>query len=264
MTTIANVKDSSSAHWYTRDGKPAYDQRKKDGSGMRKTTLADARKLNLLPSVTTILGILDKPALTAWKIEQAVLAVVTSPRKEGEADDAFIQRVLHDEEVQHEERDAARDKGIAIHNAIEALFRSEVIAPAISPWVVPAFETVKKYGFCLDTELVIVGEGYAGMTDVALDSHDCFWLLDFKGTKSIPDPIKGGAWPEHRLQLAAYAAGFAAGKAKPVRTANVYISSVTPGQFVVCEHDPHWQDTFQNGFLPLVKHWQWSKGYVPS
>src|SRR5436190_23373532 len=47
------------------------------------STLRDARKLGLLPSVTNILGVITKPELTAWLQEQAVLAALTLPRLEG-------------------------------------------------------------------------------------------------------------------------------------------------------------------------------------
>ena len=51
-----------SGHWYDRDGRPAYEQATKAG-GVRATDLRDARKLGLLPSVTTVLSVVDKAAL---------------------------------------------------------------------------------------------------------------------------------------------------------------------------------------------------------
>src|ERR1017187_7985575 len=94
MSTNANVKTQENGHWYFTSGEPCFEVPKADGKGMTKTTLRHAKKMNLLPSVTTILRVLDKPALTAWKIEQAVLAVMTTPRLPAEADDDFIKRVL--------------------------------------------------------------------------------------------------------------------------------------------------------------------------
>ena len=49
------VRASESSHWYTREGAPKYTVEAKNGNP-RNTTLADARKLNLVPSVTTIIG----------------------------------------------------------------------------------------------------------------------------------------------------------------------------------------------------------------
>jgi len=57
---------SESVHWYTKDGEPAYTIERADGKGFRNTTLRDAKKLGLLPSVTTILGVAAKPGLQNW------------------------------------------------------------------------------------------------------------------------------------------------------------------------------------------------------
>jgi len=75
------------AHWYQRDGRPLHTVLSAKGEP-RPTTLRDARKLNLLPSVTNILGIIAKPELTAWLQEQAVMAALTLPRLPGETESA--------------------------------------------------------------------------------------------------------------------------------------------------------------------------------
>ncbi len=273
MTTAANVKKSENGHWYAQDGTPAYTVIAK-GTGLpRATTLRDARQLGLLPSVTTILRVLDKPALTAWKIEQACLAVLTSPRPAEEPIDTFVERILKTEKVQDQETEAARDRGTEIHAAIEDYFQGRTIAPDIEPWVAPAIKALMPYGELVATEKVLVGEGYTGKTDLILQAPACWWLWDFKSTKKLPDPTKGGAWSEHRLQLAAYAKAFNlangeeyppnTGIRKPVRTANLYISTVERGNYVICEHED-WMATYENGFAPLVRHWSWSTGYTPS
>ena len=76
------VRASESQHWYDRDGNPAYSVIAKNGIP-RPTTLRDARKLNLVPSVTTVLSCASKPALEAWKLNQMMLACLTLPQVEG-------------------------------------------------------------------------------------------------------------------------------------------------------------------------------------
>ena len=61
MTTII-ARAGEQTHWYDQKGAPAYTVKAKDGSD-RPTTLRDARKMNLAPSVTTILKVAAKPAL---------------------------------------------------------------------------------------------------------------------------------------------------------------------------------------------------------
>lgn len=266
MSTSARPSNAQSgSHYYFQDGRPCYEIAKKDGSGMRPTTLADARKLNLLPSVTTILGILDKPALTTWKIEQACLSVLTAPKQPGEELDAFIERVLHTERQQDQEASIARDKGTEIHSAMESLCRRRGAEKEIWPWVMPAFEAISKYGEIREVEKILVGKDIAGKTDLLMEAPDCFWLWDWKSCKKLP---KNDAWLEHRLQASAYARMYAAGTRKQtseplIKTGNVYISTVNCGEFVICEHVQNWQETWTNGFYPLVEHWQWAKGYKP-
>jgi hypothetical protein len=268
--TAARTYAANSAHWYdATTGEPRYQIPTVDGKKMKVPTLADARKFGFLPSVTTILdAVLRKPALEAWKTEQAVLACLTAPRKEGEADDAFVHRVLQDEQQQNQEAKAAADVGTQIHTALEAFFDEEVAPPAeMMAWIMPAAQAVlAKFGKAADTERILVGDGYAGKTDLLLEAPECWWLLDFKSTKKLPDPMKGGAWMEHRLQLSAYAAALAREQDedsptnKPIRTANVYISTITEGKFAICEHED-WQQTYTQGFQPLLTHWQWSNKY---
>ena len=56
---------SEAGHWYTQTGIPMYTIVGKNGKE-RNTTLADAKKLNLVPSVTTVLSLLAKPGLENW------------------------------------------------------------------------------------------------------------------------------------------------------------------------------------------------------
>jgi hypothetical protein len=58
---IVKEKVQENGHFYTKDGHPAYTTIGKTGE--RPTTLRDARKLGLLPSVTTINGMLSKAGL---------------------------------------------------------------------------------------------------------------------------------------------------------------------------------------------------------
>lgn len=266
MITTARTRQRSDAHYYHLDGRPCYELPKKDGKGMKVPTLADARKLNLLPSVTTILKVLAKPALIDWMIEQACLAVLTAPRNPGEEMDAFVHRVLHLEEQQHEERDAAADKGKAIHDGLEAMSNGEPVASTVIDFVTPVFLRICEIGEVLNTEFILVGDGYAGKSDMLVLSKDqTEWLIDFKTTKKLPEK---SSWPEHRSQLAAYAKAHYLTRdnlqaPNNIKTMNVYISSQVPGQFI-CHENPPWQDDYEQAFQPVLKYWQWLNNYHPS
>lgn len=286
MTTNANPKKTENgSHWYYPDGKPCYEVPRADGSGMRPATLADARKLGLLPGVSTILGILHKEALVNWLIEQSVLAVLTTPRieipqfdGEGretgtrlETDDEFTKRVLSTERVQDQESQIAKDRGTQIHDAMELYFqnRKEEIAPDILPWMEPAAIEISKRGTMLATEMSIAGRGYGGRMDllqkvpVNEGANKRINIWDFKSAKKLPDKKP---WPEHGLQLAAYAKAFqesywkSTGEIIEISVFNAYISTVEQGRFVIFEH-AEWTKTYDKGFMPLVTHWQWKNNY---
>ena len=60
---------SESGHWYTKEGEPMYTIVGANGKE-RNTTLRDAKSLALVPSVTTVIGMVAKPALENWKMNQ--------------------------------------------------------------------------------------------------------------------------------------------------------------------------------------------------
>ena len=69
---------SESTHWYDKAGQPRYTVIGANGNE-RPTTLRDARKDGLVPSVTTVMSVAAKPGLEAWKLNQAFLSALTLP-----------------------------------------------------------------------------------------------------------------------------------------------------------------------------------------
>src|SRR5512138_1856694 len=113
------------AHWYRRDGEPLHSVLAANGE-LRPTTLRDARKLGLLPSVTNVLGVINKPELVEWKMTQAVLAALTLPRQENEGEDQFAKRVVED--AQSRVRTAA-EFGSAFHAGAQQVANSLEVDP---------------------------------------------------------------------------------------------------------------------------------------
>ena len=111
---------NQSAHWYDRDGNPRY------GSGLR-----EARKENLVPSVTTIMNVIDKYQIGVWKQEQAILSVLDAIRRYKESDSEFDYNDIEFNEnndvllnVIRSELDCRLSKaatvGTKVHSAIES------------------------------------------------------------------------------------------------------------------------------------------------
>lgn len=265
MTTAARTYSEESSHWYTKAGEAFHEVARSDGKGMRATTLRDARKLGLVPSVTNVLRILAKPALESWKQEQALLAVLTSPRLNGEADDAFVHRILNVDKVQDAEADAARQRGTRGHDALCKLFRGEEIEPDIEPWVMPAFEQLCKGSELVATEKSLACEHYGGQVDLiqSIEQHEkaapYFRISDFKFRKNIPK----SPYIEEELQCAAYAnlLNHWQGDTQGIVTQNVYVSTTNCGEFAIMEHG-FWTTSYGQGFAPILRYWQWANGMV--
>jgi hypothetical protein len=260
----------SGSHWYGLDGKPCHTLPNKDGDGQRNTTLRDARKLGLLPSVTNIIGLLDKPQLTKWKMREAAKAAIAVPPPQGEEPlDRFADRAIEHAMSQVSE---AADLGSKIHGAIENIIRgsADVAPDDIQPFVRPVVAWMREKGIRVThSEIVLVNpvHGYAGRVDALftwgpVDAPN-MGILDFKTTRTKPDQ-KVEAYDEHVMQLAAYAAThYGAEYLDRVLAANLFISSTEPGRMEVVKHDKARLVEAYHAFTQMCAVWRFRKGYDP-
>lgn len=253
MSLIAKQPHSSeSTHYYTRDGEPMYTvPSKKDGTP-RNTTLRDARERNLVPSVTTILNIAAKPGLNVWLQEQAILAALTLPRGEEEAESAWLKRVVQDSKAQA--RDAA-DLGTEIHAAVQGFYEGQK-ASAFPIHVQTCTKAIESHYGAKKwiAERAFAHEmGFGGKVDMHTDGI----VIDIK-TKDFDDPAKVAGYDEHLMQLAAYRVGLGMPEA---RCANVFVSRTNADLAVVKE----WaEEDLARGWLmftALLSFWQYKNQY---
>ena len=251
------------AHWYTRLGEALHRVMKTDGSGDRATTLKDARRLLLLPSVTGVVDILAKPQLERWKMKQVALATLRTPKMAEESEDYWCTRVT---DTAFEQVEQAADLGTAIHDALEGavadlLWDREKFAV----YVEPVLDYIKKEGLVItarEKKIVNPEHGFAGTADVffTFDGGKP-GILDYK-TKRTKKGEKVEAYDEHRLQLAAYAATEYGVEVLPeVRSINVFVSSTEPGRVEFIEHKDLLMDWY--AFRSLAGIWRYLKGYDP-
>jgi hypothetical protein len=234
MTTII-VRSAESVHWYKQDGSPAYTVKGKNGQD-RATTLRDARSLNLVPSVTTILKIMAKPGLEVWKQEQMLLAALTLPRAPDESEKSFIARIVHDS------KDTARqaaDRGTRIHESIERWYKGDYDVDHVNIAKEFEWEVTKHFNIPSSqkwkTEIAFSSSlGYGGKIDLHLDPCESApqgIVLDAK-TKAFGPGEDVIGYDEHLMQLAAYRHGLGLPNA---RCANVFASVSYPGLVKVME-----------------------------
>jgi hypothetical protein len=271
------IERQAPSHWYLQDGRPFHEIAKKDGSGNRPVTLADARKVWALPSVTNVLGVLAKPGLDAWKIEQGIMAALTLPRLPEEPLDAFAHRVVVD---MGEQVAKAADFGSAIHSACEVYARNKQLPEDprlrehLQGWVAWFDANVERIG-CIEQVFVHHEHGYAGRVDmVALlkggSGTGPYWaVLDFKtqkvkrSAKGEPRPVFYETWP---LQLAAYQQAIRVSMAREVKSlVSVVIDSAQPGPVQVKQWTPSAKATvgYFGSFMAALQLWQYVKDYDP-
>lgn len=249
---------SETGHYYKPDGTPMHFVPRASGTGTRPTTVADAKKLGLLPSPTTILKILNKPALTEWLIRTAVHAFATAPSLPNETLDEKLARVLDTERQQDQESQIAKDLGTRVHEAIELTLNGIEVpewTEEIAQCVHPVIDAINKIGRVVATEKVVVGRGCAGKTDCIAEGDDWVHVVDFKTAKKLPEK---DAWPEHRMQVAFYASALGNTGDKRIATTVVYISTAQPGQmaaFTIFD----WQRDYAK-FECLLRFWYMSNG----
>jgi hypothetical protein len=239
---------SESGHWYTKTGQPMYEIKGANGN-MRPTTLRDARKLDLVPSVTTIIKQAAAPGLERWKINQTLLAALTLSRFDGEPEDAYLDRIIRDSQEQGRK---AAEKGTQIHAAIQGHYEGEKTWPAMLPYVSGAYEVLDEAWGDVDwicEKSFAHPLGYGGKAD--LHAEGLVGDIKTKEFDSVDD--KKLAWDDHAIQLAAYREGLG----MPIAMCfNLFVSTTVPG---LCHIHIWSEEEIRRGwamFRSLLAYWK--------
>ena len=203
MTNKKQQKDnfkSESGHWYTKDGEPMYTIVGANGVE-RNTTLRDARSLGLVPSVTTVIGLVAKPFLENWKIDQALKSAIYLEKEDDESDEDFFYRCKQDSKKVGVE---AAEQGTKIHALIEKGFlgksknKTYKVIKEFLDETFPDEEWLAEDSFCAES-------GYGGKIDLYSKSGI---FVDFKTKVNIKDKDPARlVYDDHGMQLSAYAQG---------------------------------------------------------
>lgn len=267
---VLQKSSEQSYHWYTLEGKPLHTMKLANGDGDRPTTLADAKRLGLFPSVSEIKGVLGKPGLEKWKIKQVALASMRLTRKGDETDEYFSGRII--EEAFRQVDDAAKT-GTNIHREIERFFKHDwantfLPDPKYGTYVAPVINwMVAKDIHVENPEAVIVNtvHGYAGTSDCPFrwKKGAGIGVLDYKSRKTKPgepcEPYDGEA-----MQIAAYAAAYwKEENLKYCWGANIYISTTEPGRVDLVMYRPEMLVAEFEIFKMCCAIWRHSKGWDP-
>ena len=209
-------------HWYDKDGNPQYTIIGVNGKE-RDTDLRDARKLGLVPSVTTILKVAAAPALDIWKQQQLLKAVAEVPRLDEEPEKEWFSRIV---KTSKEAGDKHMDRGTSMHNEIEDYFnKRQREYPDFAKETY--FAVVKEFGSQnWITEKSFAYDGFGGKVDLHCEDI----VIDFK-TKEVVDE-KTVCYDEQLMQLAAYRIGL---ELPDALCANVFVD--LQGNVKIIKHD---------------------------
>lgn len=246
MTNL--VLPDKGSHWYTFAGKPCYEIPMTTKVGMRPPNITDAKKLGLVPSVTTIMGVVSKPALEAWKLTQAILSALTLPQLATETSDAFAKRVVQD---MREEGKQAASKGTDIHDLVESIVKNKA-KPTQNPdsFVSKFVNWYADMGLqvqATEQSFALTDHGFGGRVDYIGFYKGKRCILDWK-TQQTKAGQEAHFYPEYGCQLAAYGVGiFGLADAKEAVYLSACISRNEVGRidFQEFEFAPYW-DAFEH------------------
>ena len=237
------------AHFYDKDGNCLYEIEMKNGN-KRRITIRDAKKLNLVPSVTTVLSSeVPKKMLEIWKQNQIIEACYNNEPQYNLDLNRAIKEHLDDYKkrirtISEKEGEKAADIGTLIHFWLEEFIKGTVVMSSIeNEDLTETLERLKDWikdnKFNGTSEKIIVGEKYAGTIDFLGETkfaENC--MIDFKTQKTTKDK-KITFYDDWNYQLNAYNNLLD----KPCdHLINVVISSTEPGRIEMREWSSNEKD----------------------
>jgi hypothetical protein len=232
-----------------------------------------------MPSVTTVLSILDKPQLQRWRDRQITDTCYANPSiQKGKykwTPDAYYAEMT--EQAFQVVGDAA-SLGTEIHASLEAHFGGEPFD--FSKEVeLPSGENVPLINYCNwvtewvadnevtinDCEVRLVNKeyGYAGLTDAVITKGDTKGILDFKTRKS-KEGEKMKPWDNEPTQIAAYHIAKYGSIDESSIGVNVFISTTEPGRIEATWYDAETLKTHWEKFTLCLSLWKILKKYDPT
>lgn len=234
---------------------------------LRPTRLTDARKAGWYPSVTTVMGMLDKPALNDWRVTEHLKVAYDwcnlwgKPKELSQSYEDVNEWMREIKECTQEALDKAPKDGTDFHDSMEKYSKGLPVPEEHGRACYKAFARVlEETGVAapnwINEESFVHPMGFAGK----VDAHTQLWCLDWK-SKNTSDKWKPGkmAYPEMAMQLAAYRVGLGLDNA---RCANVFIC-LDGGMVEFYEWNEEELSRQWENFSDLLKIWLRNAQYIP-
>jgi len=218
----------------------------------------------LVPSVTNVIGIMDKPALPRWAANMVAQRAMVLKHSLAKMDDNEVVDTLKSAPWSKSRR--ASDRGTDIHAYLEAKmnrWEPEDLSDDAIPFKDAADDWYEQVGASYEdvqTEVTMFNPAYAGTTDLIGRRDDRWVIADFKTSKAIYD--------EAALQLAALAGCLTVADGTPVPWRDEdWVLDVWPELVVVRIGQDKWEekvvadtDGALMAFYGLLDAWHWKHG----
>lgn len=212
------------AHWYDRLGNCRHTIIGSNGIE-RDTTLRDAKKHNLVYSVSDVISKAAKPALGNWQLNQLVKSFrETSSKKLDETQENYEKRVWNS---YNEMTGYYKQYGDIVHKQLDNYFKGLEVKPDYIEMAEAVATEIKKIsGAEIISESVFVDKrGFGGTIDLILGSNDV--IIDFKTKQG--DLTQLQIYDDNVIQLSAYRQA----KNPKADCYNIYISATHEGAIKV-------------------------------
>ncbi len=247
-------------HFYDTTGLPCYTVPNISKGGERNTTVTDARKLGLVPSVTELFNLLAKDGIIRWQ-EDHMLSATWEMMFEDHKDFDDYKRNIRTKVK--DRTDVAPRIGSEIHNELEQWYKAGGNTPPgdrIQHAVFAVREQVGKSDYVAE-ETFYHPLGFGGTVDLHCKNINI--VLDFKtkDTKKINTIKKVKSIPEYEeylMQLAAYRHGLGIESASCY---NLFISREDPSIVKCFKHDEEELQRAWEMFKCLLRFWQLSNKF---
>ena len=242
-------------HWYDEQGNLRTHVQGSNGK-LVEPDIRHARKMQLVPGITTIIKCAAAEALTQYRERQVLMAAMDFPREDHETDDGYCARVMR-ESRKHAENAALA--GAHLHSEVEHGLNDPGNNNA---WVQAVrAELLRAYGqqYWICEKSVVSVFGFATRSDLHAYG-DQLIVLDIKTKDGPLDELK--TYDEHAMQLAATQEAIA----------NVWLDARC-GILFVRRDEPEARlvevprDKVLRGwkmFVRLLAYWQAKNDYTPS
>ena len=248
----------SGQHWYTLIGEACHRQ-----SNGKATTIKEARIQNLVPSVSGIIGLIERPHLTKWKCDNMIRTTLKNPHVVGEPEKEYITRIHGYSNI---DKQKTMDFGSRVHKAIEEYNQYSKFDESKDPELWPYLETYIRWAqerlrkvISIEKTVVNTRWGYGGTIDLVCKVHGIQEevIVDFKTQRY--EGKRPTFHAEYAYQLAAYRKTF-----KPIpKCISLVISATEPRPAVEKIYTAKELQRSWRVFRAALGVWQQSKKYVP-